>query len=225
MKKILFINGSPRGTKSNSLQILKDIALVLKEENGIQEKPDILTLSRKIPKDPQLVLEKMSNQDILIFSLPLYVDALPGHLTWWLDQFFSYLAKANTVKTIRVYGIVNCGFPEAEQNADALEILKIFCMKTGLNWRFGVGIGMGEPYRGMAGIPLKSGFKKDIYKAYKTIASDILSESNEGHKHLFVKVRFPGFLYKIMGTLGWKKQIRKNGLKPRDLRARPLLEP
>ncbi len=225
MRNFLYINGSPRGEeKSSSALILKDIAAYIKEEGINDETPEILTLPRSIKKDPDDILETMENADTWFLALPLYVDSLPGHLSWWLKEFENRRKSRNDTKKIRVYGIVNCGFPEAIQNADALRILELFCSRNGLDWRFGVGVGMGEPYKQMYSIPLKAGMKREILAAFQALAVDVENETVAEQENLFVRVRYPRFLYRIQGSLRWIVRSRKNGVKGRGLYARPLLE-
>ena len=166
----------------------------------------------------------MEDSDIWIIALPLYVDTLPGHLTWWLKQFEMNRNTLSEKKRIRVYGIVNSGFPEARQNADALHILKFFCRKNALTWRFGIGMGMGEPYKQMKDMPLNSYMKRDILHAYQSLRDDLKDEESPEKENLYTAVRFPRFLYTMMGSVGWVSRARKNGLKKRDLYARPLLK-
>jgi len=224
MKKILYINGSPRGEKgSNSAQILKDLAGFLKEEGIQQEEFSILTLARKIPENPDKQLEELDSCDIWILGLPLYVDSLPGHICRWLSLFQTFRASKESPRNIRVYGIINCGFPEAIQNSDALSILELFCRKAELEWRMGIGIGMGEAYIQMKGMPLRSPGKAEILKAFQELYDDLNSDAPSKGSNLFARVKFPRWLYRLTGSLGWIWTARKNGLKLRDLYARPLL--
>lgn len=225
MDKILFINGSPRGEKdSSSALILKDIASFLKAEGVRKEDTEVFTLPRNIKQDPLPLVASMNEADIWIMALPLYVDVLPGHLTWWLQEYQKYRLSRSDMKKIRVYGVVNCGFPEAEQNAGALKVLEIFCRKNGLEWRFGIGLGMGEPYKEMHGIPLKSGLKKDILSSFQAIAGDLNRVDASHERNYFVRVKYPRFLYRIQGALGWILRSRKNGISRKAMYARPLLE-
>lgn len=225
MKKILYINGSPRGEKgSSSALILQDIAAYLKEEGLSTADGEVFTIPRSIKKDTKPVLDTMDDADIWIIALPLYVDVLPGHLSWWLKEYENHRMAQKDTKNIRVYGIVNCGFPEAIQNADALKVLEIFCRKCGLQWRFGIGIGMGEPYKEMHGIPLRSWMKSEIFASYKALGNDLNREDSAGEKNYFVKVKYPRFLYRVQGALGWVLRSRKNGVSRRDMYARPLLD-
>lgn len=225
MKSILYINGSPRGeTLSNSSQILKDIDSLLNEGNLMKKKPPILTLSPQMNSPKDSVLKKMDEADIWILVLPLYVDSLPGHLTWWLKQYELYRAGMKKKHRIQVYGIINCGFPEAIQNADALMILEIFCKQNGLDWRFGIGIGKGGPYRQMKDIPLHSFMKSRILHAFQTLSDDLSGKEERPAGNLYVSIRIPRFLYSHAGSTGWKLQAKKNGLCKKDLFARPLTD-
>ena len=222
MKKILYINGSPRGEeKSNSFHILKDIAAFLKEEGNINEEADILSLPRSFKINGDIFFEKMDSADIWIMALPLYVDSLPGHLCMWLKRYEEHRKLFKTVKNIKVYAVVNCGFPEAVQNKEALRILEIYCRKNRLDWRFGIGMGMGESYKQMGKIPLRSFVKSDILKSFRAVSADIYSESETGNSNMFVAVRFPCFLYRMIGSIGWVVKVKKNGLKKKDLYACP----
>lgn len=219
MRKILYINCSPRNEKiSTSAVVLRDLGNFLKEEVAI------FTLPRIIQEEKESVLATLDSFDIWIIAFPLYVDVLPGHLTWWLKEYENYRKENGIAKNIKVYGIANCGFPEPEQNREALNIMEIFCRKNGLEWRFGIGLGMGEPYKQMKNIPIQSKNKKEILGAFKRVEEDLknIDSSNKGNS--FVSVKFPKSLYKLMGSLGWVLQARKNGLKRSDLYARPLFE-
>ena len=217
---MLFRNASPRGEEGNSFFILKELRNWLSEEPGYNDLDGILNLPRNINQSRVDILEKMYEADCWIISFPLYVDGLPGHLTWWLEQCEEY-GKANQKKNeILVYTLINCGFPEAVQNRDALRIMKIFCRKSGLLWRLGVGIGMGEAYKKMGSMPLKSKGKAEILNSYQTIKKDLESDRSK-EDFLFASVKFPRFLYRLMGTQGWKRQAVRNGIKAKDLYARP----
>ncbi len=222
MKKILYLNGSPREkNSSNSYQILKDIASFLEDENISYGEPDILTLPRSYIVSGDEFFEKMDSADIWILALPLYIDTLPGHLSFWLKRYEEHRKELKAEKKIKVYAFINCGFPEAVQNRDALKIMEIYCRKNRLNWRFGIGLGMGEAYKQMKGIPLRSPLKRDILKSFRTLAADIENDNESEIENMFVSVRFPSLLYRLMGTAGWIQRGRKNGLKKKNLYACP----
>jgi hypothetical protein len=224
MRRILYINGSPRGENaSSSVQILKDIAGILRESGGGKEEASILSLPRKTDGETEDILQEMDTADIWVVSFPLYVDALPGHMTWWFRQYELYRRQNRKAKKIQLYAAVNCGFPEAVQCEGALDILEIFCRKNGMEWRFGIAVGMGESYKEMKNIPLRSFMKSKILRAYETLAADVGGISPIVPANLFVSVRLPRFLYLLLGTAEFKRQAKKHGLNNRDLYARPII--
>jgi len=63
----------------------------------------------------------------------------------FLEDYYIYRKNKGEInKIIRVYTIVNCGFPEPKINTEAIRVIKNFFKRLNLNWRFGIGIGMGE---------------------------------------------------------------------------------
>jgi len=224
MRRILYINGSPRGKNtSSSVQILEDIAGILRESKADKEELSILSLPRKTDGETEGILQEMDSADIWVVSFPLYVDALPGHMTWWFRQYELYRRQRTMKKNICVYAVVNCGFPESIQCEGALDILRLFCRKNGMEWRVGIAVGMGGSYWSMKDIPLRSFMKSKILRAYEALAADMGKESPIAPRNLFVSARFPLFLYLLFGTAGFKSQAKKHGLNKRDLYARPLI--
>ncbi len=220
MKTILYINGSPRGEKgSSSAAILKDLASLITLQSGHILKEEHMILPRSLKGDSLPYFKQMDEADVWIFSMPLYVDCLPGHLTWWLREYEKQRGSERAGK--RVYGIVNSGFPEAVQNRGALKILKNFCDKNGFEWRIGIGLGMGDPYKELVKVPLKSFLKKPILEAFTALAEDLGKEEPPERDELLVSMRWPVFLYKLQGNLGWPLVLRKNGRKRREIYARP----
>lgn len=80
--------------------------------------------------------EQIAWADVLLFSLPLYVDSLPGHLA-------EFLEGCRPGPGLDVYAIVNNGFIEGRQCECALEQLGHWCSRRGARWRGGMGIGGG----------------------------------------------------------------------------------
>ena len=194
------INGSPRGKRANSYEILSFI-------NGL------------LPKDWEHVSEeKAQDADILIIAFPLYVDALPASLMKRLEEYGSKIYKSQ-----RVFGIANCGFYEGLQNKIALEILRRYCINNGLEWCGGVGIGTGEMITALKNVPARAGIKRPVTLALEKLekaAED--SPSGRLAQNIYTQHVFPWMAYKLSGEMGWRQQAKRHGLKRRDLFARPL---
>ena len=108
-------------------------------------------------------------------------------------------------------------FPEGDQNRTAINIMKNYCTRLNLNWRFGVGIGGGEFIAGSKNMPLNSYMKKPAYKALLSLKDDIENNSNAPTDNIIVNPNMPKFIYKLAGNIGWKSMAKKNNLKTKDL--------
>ncbi len=141
--KIIAVNGSPRGEKSNTQTIL---ASFLKGARAAGAETEIALLSEKriypcqgcfacwvktpgrcIQKDDmEELLQKMWKSDLVIFASPLYVDCVSGQLKTFMDRMLPEILP-NFIKVNNVWrhplrhgpppkvGVIcNSGFPQRE---------------------------------------------------------------------------------------------------------------
>lgn len=206
--KIALINGSPKikGSASESiLEIMKTLLNI---------KDHVLEFNFRKNQLPQGALEELANCDVLVFAFPLYVDGIPAHLLSCLYEIEEYFNK-NLQKKVMVYSLVNCGFFEGHQNEIAIEIMKNWCQKSKLIWGQGIGIGGGGMLPSLKNVPEGKGPKKNIGEALNVMAENIC-EVRSGEDR-YVSPNFPRFAYKFGAEMGWRQQIKANGLKVRDL--------
>ncbi len=216
MLKIALINASPKAKDSASGYLLEELKPLLKD--SIISEYSLRTFQLK-------ELEALLQQDAVVFAFPIYVDGIPAHLLRCLSQW-EELARGGK-PGLRVYAIVNCGFYEGHQNKNALQILKNWCIKAGLTWGQGVGIGCGGMIASIRGIPHGQGPKRNISVALEALAGNILAggSSNEAGTlstasalpELYAQPGFPRVMYKLAGEWGWRKTAKANGLKKKDL--------
>ncbi len=206
MKAVIF-NATPKTRESASSVIARELADML---NGYGVVTDTVTV--RTPEMPPDIADTATEAWIFIF--PLYADALPSHLVSVLRQ----MEKTGTAKPVRVYGIVNCGFYEGRQNRLALDILKHWCGRAGHSYCGGIGIGSGGMYQDIRDVPPGKGPKKTAGKVLAGFAETIARGKET--ENIFTQMDFPRFLYKLMAETGWKIQIRRNGLKIKDLNRR-----
>lgn len=195
-KKIVIINCSPRKRNSSSHDYGEYLI------NSLEEK------GREW--DYRLCYEKNSEKEIIdasvssiVFIYPLYVDALPSGMVQCLEKLEKEIAERN-LKGIDVYAIVNCGFPEAIHNKISLEMLEIFCEKTGLNWRFGVSIGGGQFLREISRRSLK--LKKIFNRRLDTIIEDILEKKSEKPGNRYHNLPLPKWLFVRIAHAHWERE-------------------
>ena len=205
--KIALINGSPKRSKSASSVLLNDLKTFISS--------DTMSFEFHTPKVSDDFIKCLNDFDVLVFFFPLYVDGVPSHLLSCLCE----LEDINiTNKNIRIYGVVNCGFYEGIQNNIALEILKNWTLKLGLVWGMGVGFGGGGALLSMKTLPIGIGPKASLGVAFKYLAKKIEEKSSSENK--YISINFPRFLYIVLAEWGWKRAIKANGGKTKDISRR-----
>lgn len=207
--KIALINGSPKIRESASACILNELKASLDNTNHI-----FCEYSFRKRELNSNEIESLVECNVLVFAFPLYVDGIPSHLLnciIQLETVFSVLKEKN----IRVYSVINCGFYEGHQNKLAIEIMKNWCIKSGLTWGQGIGIGAGGMLPMLKNVPIGYGPKKNLEKALKQLANNILASTSD--ETLYITANFPRILYKLAAEKGWRQSIKANGLKGKDL--------
>jgi len=211
MKKVIAVNGSPRGKKSNSMTTLK---IIHQELSGEFEWNNISIKSNTVPT------KKFLESEILLISYPLYVDGLPSGLIKWLEEYRRIALEAKSVQT--VYAAANCGFYEGEQNRHSLKMIEAFAISSRLKWGGGIGIGTGEMITAMKEVPPQAGIRRPVFEIMKKLSNALESESPLA-QNLYAHHGFPRILYKVSGEAGWRKKARLQGLNRKDLFAKPLV--
>lgn len=212
VSKIALINGSPKGERSASRVLLDFVG------QGLEQKQyELEHFTLNTPSIDPTISEAIAESSILLIAFPLYVDGVPSHMLRWLLEL-ERVYRDRKAKPL-VYAIVNCGFYEAEQTIVALQILRNWCAKAGLTWAQGMGIGAGGVFVGLRNVPPGRWPFLALGKAINTLTVNIQSQA--AAPDIFASPDFPRFSYKIVAEFGWRRSIKRNGLKLRDLGARP----
>ncbi|WP_238883771.1 flavodoxin [Clostridium sp. YIM B02551] len=213
MGKLYFVNGSPRGNNSASMFFIEELTKLIQLENV---EVNNCTINNKVN------YEELASSDILVITFPLYVDSLPSTVV----EFLVNLEEQAKIikKSVKVYGVVNCGFFEGIQNRYALKILEHFCKKVGYEWRFGVGIGAGEFMRGTKDIiPFNSEMKKDAYNAFLEVSEDIVSNSNKSKDNFFISPKIPREMFFSEGQKNWVEAAKSMSVSEEKLYDKPFI--
>lgn len=168
----------------------------------------------------------LAQADVLIISFPLYYFCLPGMLTRFLVDYQNYYTACGQVKKqVKVYAIVNCGFPEPEINQEAIRVMQSFSRQLNAEFRFGVLIGGGPMMIAAQEAPFMKKSLQKLNSAFTSLAADIQEESSATRDSIYISAKFPfsRHLYYFMGGRGWIATARKNGLKKKDLYRKPYL--
>jgi len=224
---ITAINGSPKGSVSNSLEVISILKSMLPAETiwrTVSSIKEVRGDEMSGPVDAALVAA-----DVLLIAFPLYVDGLPATLMEYLERYAAARSASSALGALgaggrkqRVFAVANCGFYEGEQNAAALEIVAHFCAAAGLEWCGGAGIGTGEMILGIKNMPPEAGIRKPVIGAIRLVADAIAAEDGRLAGPVFTQHGFPWILYKLAGEAGWRSKVKKNGLARKAIDARPL---
>lgn len=218
MKKVCFINGSPRGIQSSSLVLIKELEKMMSNE---EYNKFCITVANSNTHDVTTDFNNMLDSDMLIIAFPLYYYALPGLLTEFLEGYSQYAQRISSSKKSKVYAIINCGFPEPSHNDNAAQIIENFCNRSNFHWRFALEIGTGGIIKGTETMPMQGFFKSNIYNGLKALYTDIQKNENIYLQNLHAKAKFPNWLYLLQGSRGWLTMAKKNGLTKSDLNRTP----
>ena len=166
---------------------------------------------------PSLV-DAAARADLLVLAAPVYVDCLPSLVLAALG----HLADAALPRSTVMLPIIQCGFPEIEHTALAVEVAWRAAREAGLGWAGHLAAGGDAVWHG----PLDEGKKRPQAEALDRVASaldagePVPPEAIErlGASHV------PAAVYRTLGNVGWVATAMKEGLEPWKLGRRPFDE-
>ena len=192
-KRIAFINGSPRKSRSATAMLLR-------------------LLEERLP-GCEIVHGWDTSCSAYVIAFPLYVDGIPSGLLRELAEHEQGLPPG-----ARVYAIVNNGFYEGVQNAAAIAMVRNWCARAGLIWGRGAGIGAGELLKNMPASAWNLFGGEKLHRALDTLAGHVLA--GDGGEDIFITPKFPRALYMRMGAASFRLEGKKNGLTKREMEHR-----
>jgi hypothetical protein len=199
MKNICLINGSLRGKKASSLVFLNYINGMLADT---EFNKDIIKVRAKVKESyPENDLKTISNADAIIMVFPLFTYGVPGAMMRLLEDIYLYAKSNDYNKAARIYIVVNCGFPRPEIMGELIRVMKNFCRRLSLNWRFAICMGSGPVAAWTVKIPL---LNMKYKRAFSAIASDIKNGGAGQKDDYFIKPLLPEPV-----ILWWKAQYEK----------------
>lgn len=203
----LMLCGSPHGEGGNSTFYLNALLEKLGGEGQLYNTIQSPEISEKA------FLQAIKNGDNIVFSFPLYADALPAYFLAFLSKIRK--SAEGIVSQSRVYVIVNNGFYDDMQNSIAIRIMWKWCDECGLAKGRALAVGAG----GMVHLaPLGKGPLAQADTALEQMAEDI--RNNKSGDTIFIRPSFPRFLYTFMGNMGFVSEGKKNGLSKADIKRR-----
>jgi len=205
-KRALLLVGSPRGIDRSSSGPLGGRLLDALKERGFETDKLHVHAAVRSPAETEQALIAIGAADVVILSLPLYVDSFPAPVIALLERIAERRTGAGRIHFLL---LIQCGFPERTQNTTALAIAERFAAEAGWEWLGGLAFGAMENYSGSAteGLP--------------RIAEAIAD--GKPIPEIVLKRVMPAWFYRLGGNIMWRRQAKKNGV-ARRLRAKPYAD-
>ncbi len=209
-KRVVLLVGSPKGLeRSGSAKLGRVVTNALE---AFEWHCDAFHLHAAVRAEEEMskLLVAIDGSDLVVLSMPLYVDSLPAPVIHALHDIATHRSQAGEERAPHFFSIVNCGFVDPWQNASAQRMLRLFCKQAHLE-------PVGEVSLGAAGA-----MTGKVLKAFKLVVAAL----NEGEPvpesvaELLKKRAIPGFAYILGGNYMWKKQAKANGVRD-QLNAQP----
>lgn len=113
------------------------------------------------------------------------------------------------------FALINCGFYEGHQASLALEMMKNWCVNTGILWGQGIGIGGGGMLASRKDLLNDQGLLRNLGDALGSLVQNVTRAVPA--EDLFTVPNFPKVFYALGGNMGWRKQIKASGLTTGDI--------
>lgn len=218
-KKIILLIGSPKPANSTSESLGKYLIAQLPEMYDSKT----FYLWRVIRSEIEIgkMLNEVDSAELLVWSLPLYVDSLPYPVIKTMELMLDQ-GKKTGYQGKKMLAIINSGFPGAHQSKYALEMCRKFAIEAGFEWIGGLARGGGMSVNGR---PLEDCPRRmvgNIMEALKLTASAITRGNRVPDKaiRLMAKPPMPQIVQRFpvitwFGNWMWKNMAKK-GVNLRD---------
>jgi len=149
--RLTFINGSPRGSKSNTGRLMDHFIKGFLETEDNTCEIEYLTKNRR---SLTALAEKFAAAEDVIIGFPLYVDAMPGSVKEFFETLEPFMGKANNPA---IGFVIQCGFPETSHNRHVEKYCEKFSRRMGCRYLGSILKG------GCEGLDIQPGFLTDKY--------------------------------------------------------------
>lgn len=214
MRKMIILNGSPRGEKGATGVVINDMKTFVPDDityevmeltgDGIDESLD----------DDQK--ERLYGADILMFVFPLYVDIFPANLLYCVRDMESDKDRFINGSAVKVYAFVNCGLYEGSQASLAIDVLRNWTFRMGFSFGMAAGFGGSGALPSAKKLPPGEGIKGNIPEIFKKLLKAV-EKGETGRDNIYGSISITRDEYKQSSERGWRKLAERNGLEPEDL--------
>lgn len=220
-KNIVLISASPKINEESVSGYLVSMLGDRIGNDGVNK--TIINVRQSLTKhQTQNDYDVISKADAIVIVFPLYIFCVPAMLTRFLEDYYHYYSETGKVTgSPKIYAIVNCGFPEAEINREAVRVIRSFSRHINAEFRFGILIGSGGMLLGAKGAPFMKKALIKLQNAFDEIKDDYLSDGHQNIEEVLINVNFPRRLYFFMGDRGFISAAHKNHLTKKDMLCKP----
>jgi len=219
VQRALLLVGSPRLEKSSSSSLGSYLFEQLQQQ-GVETETIYLYKAINTADRIEALRDAIDRADLVVLAFPLYVDTLPGPVISVFETLVEHCRQKS--KTTRFAAIVNCGFPEASQNANAIAVCAEFARSAGFKWMGGLPLGAGEGMVRAQPLQQLGGQGRSLRQALESAAEELADGQpvSDKSRELLARPVMPVWMYKLGGTIGWVMKARKNGTQ-KLLKSRP----
>ncbi|RMD02283.1 hypothetical protein D9O40_06480 [Clostridium autoethanogenum] len=207
-ENILVMVGSPQKKRGNSEAIADSLINKLNEKKLNVSK---LCLQKEIGSKDNALIKTIDKADIIILSLPIYENSVPGLVVEIFEQL--YRDKDELSKKSRsVFVITNSGFSEVEGNKSAKQTCKLFARDMNFKWMGGIGVAPGTLIDGKKLEETGKTYKR-LNESLDTIVNAIENDIDipKSAFKIMEKPFISPFIYRIAGRVLQRSTIKKLG--------------
>lgn len=204
--KLVIVNGSPRGRKSNSDKIIEwPLSEMKVNQDFVYEKLYVTDLKERVKQ-----MDALKSAEYILVIFPLYTDSMPG-IT---KEFFEHMERNKDFLAGKpISFIIHSGFPEACHSREVEKYTEYFSKLLGMNYRGSIIMGGSEALtaapESMYGKKIEAfksiGRSISQYKEFEAVDKKIISKPENLTKgQMFIMKHFN------ISNFFWNSLLKKN---------------
>jgi hypothetical protein len=216
----LLLVGSAKASGASTSESLGRYLLDELQRRGVRT--TTLTVNRSVKGDQTELLTALRDIDLFILATPLYVDSFPSLVIRTLESIAAARSDAPAPRPCAFAMVINCGFPEASQCDTAIAMAKLFARQARFEWAGGLAMGEGGAIDGRR-LEELGGLTRHLRAALDLAAASLADGQAIGAEAISGMARrlMPSAIYTLAGNVGWRRKAARNGVRSRELAARP----
>ncbi len=206
-QNVMILNCSPRGEKGSSYAIAAYFKQCI-EQFGYQS---VLLSLAKERENAQNLFSKMSLSDVLILSVPVYENMVPGMLMRFFEEAYVSREQFGN-KARRIFVITNSGFAAVQASQSTVAICKAFSKAMRFEWLGGAAVAPGTLIEQGDLIASAKTYRK-LIEAICLISQSIVQNRQipEQAFQMLSKTFISNRVYRFAGYLIQKKEMKRLG--------------